>query len=231
MEGHIGSAIFGIKIAVVHDQGFDLITIWAEIESVKPIAEQLPKPDVNLLASTKSADPKIAEIVIERRNSCFVSIAIVAVVSILAVLILPSLAAVIAIAVSLYFAQRPWKKGAAMASPYLDSYRSVSQRFNALNREWVEECCRDLSRWREESKRRADKEMGVERGRKFLVGDSGEPPNRAPRANTYITNPRAQDAIWVFTEGLTGVFEEFSNRYLSALVARRIISPEQALSS
>jgi DNA-binding helix-hairpin-helix protein with protein kinase domain len=121
MEGVLGTPIFGIKITVFHDQGFNLITIWAEVESIRPTPETLAKPDLDLLTSKLVPDASLPEIIRKRRNYCLGSLGIVIAVSICSVVALAPLAAVIAIVVSLVIGHKLWVKGAAPSKPFLDS--------------------------------------------------------------------------------------------------------------
>lgn len=129
MEGVLGTPIFGIKITVVHDQGFSLVTIWAEIESIKPMTETLPKPDLNLLVSRLAPDGSLPKIIRKRRKYRLGSVGMVIAVSAWSVAALVPLAAVIAIVISLVIGQKLWSKGAALAKPFLDAYQNASSSY------------------------------------------------------------------------------------------------------
>ena len=129
MEGVLGTPIFGIKVTVCRDQGFSLITIWAEVESIRPTLEKLAKPDLDLLTSKLAPDASLPEIIRNRRNYRLGSLGIVIVVSVCSVAALAPLAAVIAIIVSLMIGHKLWGKGASPAKPFVDAYRNVSQSY------------------------------------------------------------------------------------------------------
>jgi DNA-binding helix-hairpin-helix protein with protein kinase domain len=129
MEGVLGTPIFGIKITVFHDQGFSLVTIWAEVDSIRPVPEGLAKPDLGLLTSKLTPDAGLPEIVRTRRNYRLGSLGIVIAVSIWSVAALVPLAAVIAIIVSLVIGHKLWVKGSAPAKPFLDAYQNSSQSY------------------------------------------------------------------------------------------------------
>ena len=126
MEGVLGTPIFGIKITIFHDQGFSLVTIWAEVESIRAAPEVLAKPDLDLLTSKLIPDSGLPEIIRKRRKYRLGSLGIVIAVSVWAVAALAPLAAVIAIVVSLVIGHKLWTKGAAPAKPFLDAYQNAS---------------------------------------------------------------------------------------------------------
>lgn len=122
MEGITGTPLFGIKIAVANDRGFSLITIWAEIEAIRPTVEQPAKPDLRLLSKACRADAQLPGIIRKRRRYRLGSLAIVLAVSVWAVAALLPFAAILAIAISLAIARVPWRKGSALAKPFLDAH-------------------------------------------------------------------------------------------------------------
>ena len=127
MEGVLGTPIFGIKVTIFGDLGFSLVTIWAEIESVRPVPELLATPDLEQLASTFTVDSGISEIIRMRRKYRLGSLSLVIAVSIGTVLALAPLAAVIAIVIALVIGRKLWGKGAAPAKPFLDTYQNALQ--------------------------------------------------------------------------------------------------------
>jgi DNA-binding helix-hairpin-helix protein with protein kinase domain len=129
MEGVLGTPIFGIKVSVFHDQGFSLVTIWAEVDSIHAVPEALAKPDVDALASQLSPDAELPKIVFRRRKFRLGSLGIVVAVSIWSAVALVPLASVIAIVISLIVGHKLWTKGGAPAKPYLDSFRNASQSY------------------------------------------------------------------------------------------------------
>ena len=125
MEGVLGTPVFGIKITVIDSNGFNLATIWAEIESTRPVSESLPKPDLEQLASNYNVDAAIPELIKNRRMHRLGSLGIVTIVSILAVSTLGPLPAIVAIVVSLIVGHKLWLKGSAPIKPYIDSYENA----------------------------------------------------------------------------------------------------------
>jgi DNA-binding helix-hairpin-helix protein with protein kinase domain len=77
VEGAIGSAIFGIKLTVVRDEAFNLVGVWAQIESISPVDEALVPPGIKSLQSQYTPDPVIPKIVKQRRSFRLGSLGIV----------------------------------------------------------------------------------------------------------------------------------------------------------
>jgi DNA-binding helix-hairpin-helix protein with protein kinase domain len=129
MEGVLGTPIFGIKVAITSTQGFNIVTIWAELDSIRPAPETLAKPNLGLLASQLKSDARLPEIIAKRRKYRLGSLGFVIAVSIWSVAALAPLAAVITIVVSLVIAHKLWVKGAEQAKPFLDAFREASQNY------------------------------------------------------------------------------------------------------
>jgi len=125
-EGALGTPIFGIKVAVVGDRGFNLVAVWVEIEKVKPVPEPLQKPELDNVTAKYSPDPTIPEIARKRRVHRLGAIGIILAVSVLSVAAsLVPLAAISAIAIALIIAGQVWKQGNIGAKPFIEQYDSV----------------------------------------------------------------------------------------------------------
>jgi DNA-binding helix-hairpin-helix protein with protein kinase domain len=125
-EGALGTPIFGIKVAIVGDHGFNLIAVWVEIEKVKPVPEPLQKPELDRFRDKYGPDPTIKEIAHKRRVHRLGAIGIVFAVSVLSVVAgLVPLAAIAAITIALIVAGQVWKRGNIGAKPFIEQYESV----------------------------------------------------------------------------------------------------------
>jgi DNA-binding helix-hairpin-helix protein with protein kinase domain len=131
MEGALGTPIFGIKVTVVHDQNFNLATVWAEIEALRPEVELLAKPDMTLLTSQHRAHPSLVEIASQRRKYRLGSIGIAATVAVWAAAALVPVTAIIAIGVALVVARHLWMKGGELTQPFLDLYRRTRENYKS----------------------------------------------------------------------------------------------------
>ena len=129
MEGVLGTPIFGIKITITSTGLFNLVAIWAEVESITPAPETLPKPDMESLASQCTPDASLPDVIRQRRKFRLASLALVMAVSICAVTALSPLVAIIVIVVSLVIAHKLWAKGAQFAKHFLDDYREALQNY------------------------------------------------------------------------------------------------------
>jgi DNA-binding helix-hairpin-helix protein with protein kinase domain len=126
VEAAIGSAVFGFKITLVRDAAFNLIAVWAEIESITLPTNSLMRPDVKALSSQFTVDVSIPQIVKKRRMFRFASLGIVLTASVFAVAELIPLVAMLVIVVALIVGKKIWSNGAALASPFQGQFREAS---------------------------------------------------------------------------------------------------------
>jgi DNA-binding helix-hairpin-helix protein with protein kinase domain len=131
VEGAIGSAIFGFRIGLVRDTSFNLIAVWAQIETVNPEPEALAKPDPRTLRSQFSVNPRIPQIAKQRRLFRFGSVGLVLSASVVAVAELVPLVAVLIIIIALIFGKKLWSKGAYLSREFDDAYIDLSHKCKA----------------------------------------------------------------------------------------------------
>ena len=125
-EGAVGFAIYGFKVTVVHDPTFNIVTVWAEIETIKPTADALVRPSTQDLVNQLLPDPVISQVVRERRRFRVISLAIVLGASALAVLFLQQIFAILAIMAALAIARHLWGKGSALAKAFRDEFKDAT---------------------------------------------------------------------------------------------------------
>ena len=126
VEAAIGSAVFGFKVTLVRDAAFNLVAIWAEIESISPAQEPLMRPEVEALKRQYTADPSIPEIVKKRRTYRFASVALVFVAAVWAVASFLPFAATLVIVAALVAGTKIWTKGDAASKAFKEKFVDVS---------------------------------------------------------------------------------------------------------
>jgi DNA-binding helix-hairpin-helix protein with protein kinase domain len=131
VEGVIGMAVFGIKIAAVADENFNLLGVWARIEAVTATPEHLDVKHVNALRVAYSPTPAVAEVRIKRRRLRLFSVALVLIPSMIAVLALAPVYAVAAIVLCLIGSVNLWKRGSEIARPFYDAYRTAEAAYQS----------------------------------------------------------------------------------------------------
>jgi DNA-binding helix-hairpin-helix protein with protein kinase domain len=131
VEAEMGSAVFGIKITLVRDGSFNLIAVWAEIESISLPAPSIERPDMKTIRSQFTVDPSVPQIVKKRRGFRVASIGIVLTLSVLAVAEFIPLMAVLVIVAALIVGKRVWSRGSVLSKPFQDKFDEVSTKYKS----------------------------------------------------------------------------------------------------
>ena len=126
MEGAVGFAIFGFKVTVIHDPTFNVATVWAEIEAIKPTADDLVRPIAHDIANQFSPDPTIPNLVRERRKFRVISLGIIIAASTMAVAFLQPIFAIFAIMAALGIGRHFWGKGSVVVKAFQDEFKEAS---------------------------------------------------------------------------------------------------------
>jgi DNA-binding helix-hairpin-helix protein with protein kinase domain len=136
VEHAFGRSMFGYKITVVNGEGFDLIAIWAQIESVRPDEPKLTPPAVNI--SQCAPDPRIPEIKKQRRmNRAFSVISILVACTIVAPGFIPALPALCLLIGGIAAMVKFWQLAEKVAGPITTAYRESERRFRLDMNRWA----------------------------------------------------------------------------------------------
>ncbi len=139
VESAVGRSLFGIKFTVIHGPDFDLISVWAQIESVRPENQKLTPPDTTAYADQCKADPAIPDIRKDRRTRRLLSAgALLMAVIIVVPGFLPALPSIIILVLGIASMVKLWHSGESAASEIRAHWKSAGRLFDGAMRLWGE---------------------------------------------------------------------------------------------
>ena len=119
IEGRAGIPMFGIKIRILSRDGVELGTVWAEIESIRPIAELPQVPDTKRFHGQCTINVNISAIVKKRRGKRLIGLTILALsLIIVAALQSPAVFSIVVLGAGLWINTSFWKQGARLAKDF-----------------------------------------------------------------------------------------------------------------
>jgi DNA-binding helix-hairpin-helix protein with protein kinase domain len=138
VENTFGRAMFGFKFTVFTGNGFDLVTVWAQIESVRSDEPNLTPPSVEAYVRQCGPDPAIPDLKKRRRVNRALSIAsiLVAVIIVAPGLIsaLPSMCILLA---GIVATVRLWQTGDKFTAGITGAHREAARVFKTGTNRWV----------------------------------------------------------------------------------------------
>ncbi len=137
VEGMVGIPMFGIRITVIRDQQFNITSIWAQVEAIRPMPAPTSVPTSQWFQNVCAANINIANFVTRRRKLRLLSAAVLVTSVVLVGLVKPDPMISIAILlVSLFGMTKLWRIGNAGPEPFKIAYASALSDYSAAMMEW-----------------------------------------------------------------------------------------------
>jgi DNA-binding helix-hairpin-helix protein with protein kinase domain len=138
VEKTFGRTMFGFKVAVFAGTGFDVVAIWAQIESIRAEEPELTPPSVEAYLSQCAPDPVIPEIKQRRRVNRALSVgSILVAVIIVAPGLLSAVPSVCILLAGIVGMAKLWQMGDKCAAVITEPYRDADRAFRAGMDRWA----------------------------------------------------------------------------------------------
>jgi DNA-binding helix-hairpin-helix protein with protein kinase domain len=137
VESAFGRPMFGFKITVISSPDFDLVAVWAQIESVRPDEQSETPRFTNAYVDQCTPEPRIGEVKKERRKKRLLSAAsILLAVIVVAPGLMQALPAICVLVAGIALMIRLWQSAETCASVAKSEHRKASQAFDAAMERW-----------------------------------------------------------------------------------------------
>ena len=138
VENTFGRAMFGFKVTVFSVNGFDLVAIWAQIESVRSDEPELTPPSVETYVRHCSPDPAISALKKRRRLNRTLSVVSILVGVLIVgpgfISALPSICILLAGIVAMV---QLWQAGDKCAAGIIGAHREAARAFKTGMNRWA----------------------------------------------------------------------------------------------
>lgn len=137
VEGMVGIPMFGIKIVIAGTEQFNISAVWARIEAIWPLSEQVSIPISQNFVGSFTVNVKIDEIIRKRRVKRLMSFSVI--VAAIGIVIAAQSAFVLSIIIlisGLYGMTKLWRSGEAEAKGFADDYKAATKDYATGVAEW-----------------------------------------------------------------------------------------------
>jgi DNA-binding helix-hairpin-helix protein with protein kinase domain len=138
VEALVGIPMFGIKLVVVHDENFDIQSIWVQIEAIQPAPRSEIIPSWQQLRTTCSLAAGIPALIISRSKKRISSVTVTTIaVSIVAGVQPEPWISIAILAAALFGAAKMWQQGNIGAKSFEAEQESARRDYTAALDEWT----------------------------------------------------------------------------------------------
>jgi DNA-binding helix-hairpin-helix protein with protein kinase domain len=137
VERAFGLAVFGVKFTVTRFGTFDIVAVWAQIESVTPDEHRLTPPTSNAYLDQCRPDPSISEIRSRRRKGRLLSTSVILLAVIIVLSgVLPPLASICVLTLGIALTVKLWQFAEGLSTNFRQEYKNASRLFQEAMLEW-----------------------------------------------------------------------------------------------
>ena len=137
VENAFGRPMFGVKFTFISGPDFDLIAVWAQIESVRPDEYNVGPLFTNAYINQCTPEPRVQDIRKERRKKRLFSVGSILLAIILVIPgVIPPLAAVGILAIGVALLASLWRSASACGSDLKSEYHTASRSFDTAMERW-----------------------------------------------------------------------------------------------
>lgn len=138
IEAMVGIPMFGITLVVVHDEQFDIRSIWAQIDAIQPAQKSGATPTSHPLLNTCSVGAGIPTVIRNRSKKRIASVTVIAfAIAIVGGLQPEPLISIAILAAALFGAGKVWQQGNIGAKNFKFEYDNARRDYNAAVDEWT----------------------------------------------------------------------------------------------
>ncbi|HLI84963.1 MAG TPA: hypothetical protein VKV17_13650, partial [Bryobacteraceae bacterium] len=137
IEGMVGIAMFGVTLVVVHDEQFDIKSIWAQIDAIQPVQKSGTIPTWQSAPNTFSVAAGIPIVIRNRSKKRIASATVIMfAISIVAGVQPQPLISITILAAALFGAAKMWQQGNIGARGFKIEYDAARREYNKALEEW-----------------------------------------------------------------------------------------------
>jgi DNA-binding helix-hairpin-helix protein with protein kinase domain len=197
VEAMVGIPMFGITVVVVHDEQFDIKSIWAKIDVVQPARRSGATQPHQPFSNTCSVAPNIQTIISSRSRMRIASLTVMA----FAILVVGAeqpgaLYSIIILAAALFGAAKMCQQGSIGARGFKLEHENARRDYNVVLDEWTKSC-KVPDSFLEEKQRLANAKLALEnlpsiRAQKMAQLSAGA---RQKQLQRFLESHRLEDAV------------------------------------
>jgi len=138
VEAMVGIPMFGITLVLVHDEQFDINSIWAQIDAIQPAQKSGTIPVVQPLPNTFPVAAGILEIIRDRSKKRIASVTVITVATFIVGVVQPEpLISIAILAAVLFGVAKLWQQGNMGAKSFRIEHDNARHDYNIALDEWT----------------------------------------------------------------------------------------------